>query len=136
MPLSITIPNVVYPTGTTTYGPANLVPGDYFLGVTLDRNVASGLNSKTSATTVTTVFEIMCDADPNLSPDVTPGQWYECGRTSFEGGIRINSETNQQLNIDNYETSLWQQDLPGRHVRLTLTVAGTSVRLSGSLSVT
>lgn len=125
MPASVPIPNGVYATGPRVYGPVTLDPADSEVVVTLDRTVNQGLNSRTTATTVRALFELQFPGD---------AAWYLQGDATFQGGIRVDPDDGQ-LNTDYFGCGLAQNDVPGRSLRLTLTVAGSSVRLGGTLTV-
>jgi hypothetical protein len=128
MPATVNIPSNIYNVGSQVYGPVTLDPTDSQIQVTLDRTVTQGMNSKTTSTTVQALFEVQM-------PD-NPGAWLLQGLCTFQGGIRTDPDTGQPLDHDGFGCSLWNQGVTGRSLRLTLTVAGTSVRLGGTLAVT
>jgi hypothetical protein len=125
MPATIPVPNGVYQLGSQVYGPATLAASDSQVLVQLDRTVAQGMNAKPVTTTVRALFEMQFPGDP---------AWYLQGDCSFQGGIRSDPETGQ-LNTDVFGCSLSRNGVTGRALRLTVTVAGSSVRLGGTLTV-
>lgn len=126
MPAQVAIPNGIFSIGSSQYGPLALAVGDDACLVTLDRTVNQGLNSKTTATKVTAAFEMSLPDDP--------ATWIFVGGGTFDGGIRTDPELGQ-LNTDYLGMSLFAADQAGRQLRLTLTVAGSTVRLAGTVKV-
>lgn len=127
MPSTTAIPSALLPIGARTYGPVNLGAADSDLQVNLDRTPTNGLNARPATSSVTAVFELLLPGDPT---------WYEVGRAKFVGGSRIDQDSGLPLATDYLGVSLWSPGLSGRQIRVTVTVAGTTVRVSGSIVIT
>jgi hypothetical protein len=126
MPASASIPNGLYSVGTKVYGPITLDDADGNIRVDLDRTVNQGLNSRTPTTTVRVVMEVSFDGGVS---------WMNQGSTTFEGGIRTDPELGQ-LNADFLEGTIYgARSGMVRLFRVSVEVAGSTVRLAGTVSV-
>lgn len=107
------------------FGPANVGTTDSGAEITIDRTVANGLNTKPTAA-IACLIEISFDSGTN---------WQTQSQATFTGGVRSDPEIGQ-LNTDYLFVQLPQPGNANRRVRATLTVAGTTVSVAGSLIVT
>lgn len=121
-PINDIIPLTTLPVGPVIVGPSPLVAGYSVALVTIDRTVAGGLNSLTSATTVKS--EIQQSDDGGAT-------WNTIGVSQTQGGISSNH--NGQVNIYPIQVSLSGFAC---QMRALITVAGSSVAVSGSLKIT
>ena len=119
---SLNIPLVTLPVGVRTFGPGSIPDADVSITLAIDRTVASGLNSLTSASTLAVTVDQSNDGGTT---------WQNLSGASWTGG----PQTDKHLNPRTQEVLLTELN-PGtsRKVRATVTVGGTSIAVSGSLA--
>jgi hypothetical protein len=122
MPSTLTIPLVTLPVGVRDFGPANAADSETSILLTIDRTVAGGLGSLTSASTV--AVDVMQSNDSGLT-------WVLSVGGTFPGGPPVTGS---------WATGTLRVDLaPGtsRRLKATVTVAGpSSVAVAGTLVTT
>lgn len=115
--------------GPYLFGPQSVAPNDSLIVLTIDRTVAGGLNSLTSATSAEIKAEQSSDGGTTwflaVAADVPGGQYF---RTGPHGDGSLITTSSVTVNV--YGSG------PGRQLRATITVSGPSpVVLAGSLAV-
>lgn len=122
MSTTTTIPLVTLPAGSRTFGPANAADTETSITLTIDRTVAGGLNSLTTAS--------LLSVDVQQSDDGGT-TWLDLGNWGTDGGSDIDGHGN----VFTVSSGTW--DLrPGtsRKVRGTVTVSGpSSIAVAGSI---
>ena len=123
---TLTIPLTTLPTGDTVFGPVTVASTITQAQATIDRTVAGGMNSNTSATTITYRHEFSTDGGTTF-PYV--------GRAGpFPGGTILDPDTGQPVTADGFGVSLPPQaGATQRQARLRTTVVGGPVAVSGTL---
>lgn len=121
MSSTVNIPLTTLPLGSHDFGPAAIPDADSLIVISIDRTVANGLNSKTSATQVT-----MTSFQSNDS-GVT---WNELASATTEGGTFVkNGVTAATSTIG---VGLWAGT--SRQLKANLTVSGSSVAVQGTVT--
>lgn len=122
MASTLTIPQVTLPVGARTFGPGNVPDADVSITLTIDRTVAGGLNSLTSASTLAVTVDQSNDGGTT---------WANLSGAAWTGGI----QTDKHGVTRTAEVMLTELN-PGtsRKVRATVTVGGTSIVVDGSVA--
>jgi hypothetical protein len=123
---TFTIPQATLPVGSRNFpNSGGVAVADTLSTITIvnDRTISGGMNSQPSSTTLT--LEVDQSNDGGAS-------WRQLGFGTFVGGTWT-TKTGGTISQDNFFTWLF----PGtsRQVRATVTVAGASVAVSGSVTV-
>ena len=119
---TLNIPLTTLPVGTFLFGPASVANPDSVAVLTLDRTVANGFNSKTTATT--------CQISVYQSNDAG-ATWDLVASAGFVGGTSSNHAG--QVNLSAIGVQFWPGT--GRLTRAEVIIGGTSVAIQGSLTV-
>lgn len=123
---TVNIPLTTLAPGTYHFGPATVADTDSRIVITNDRTVTGGMNSQTSATTLT------LQSEQSNNGGAT---WQVLAVSIIQGGTWSYTKpgvSGQLVTTDNILTEL----NPGtsRQVRATVTVAGASVAVQGTLT--
>jgi hypothetical protein len=121
---TITIPLTTLPDGVRAFGPANIANPDTLAVLTVDRTVAGGLNSLTSATTIEVAVQQSDDGGVTWFP-VVDGIWSGGIIPAFRGGGNATTST---------AAAYWAPGT-GRQARASLIVAGGPVAVQGTLTI-
>lgn len=121
----LTIPSVLLAIGPRSFGPISIAANESRIDMTLDRTLSSGLNARPDTTTIKVQFQVSFDGGTT---------WNDLTSAFFVGGIYSNS-LNGQKNTDIFNCTIWNPGTAGRTARADVTVAGSSVRVAGSLTV-
>lgn len=115
------IPLVTLTVGSHDLGPASVANGDSQTVLTLDRTVANGFNSRTSATQVTLSIQQSNDGGAT---------WNELASADIPGGVY--TKNGVTITSSSVSVSFW----PGtnRQVKGNVTVTGSSVAVQGTLT--
>jgi len=116
------IPLTTLPPGTYEFGPATVDDADTLAVLSIDRTVANGFNSKTSATT--------CQISIFQSNDAG-ATWDMLTSAGFPGGLYTNHAG--QVNFSG--CSVFYQPGTSRLARAEVIIGGTSVAVQGTLTV-
>jgi hypothetical protein len=116
------IPLTTLPPGTYEFGPDSVDDADTLAVLMIDRTVVGGFNSKTAATTCQIGVYQSNDAGAN---------WDFLAGAGFPGGIYTNR--NGQVNVSGMSVEYWPGT--GRLARAEVIIAGTSVAIQGSFTV-
>jgi len=118
---TITIPQTTLAIGAHSFGPAAVPNGAAFVTIAIDRTVTGGLNSLTTSTTLTLdVFESL-DGGATF---ILAGEALCVGGSFTEHGVPLNAN---DLGVMIY---------PGAtHAKASITIAGTSVTVAGTLTI-
>lgn len=121
MPTTFNIPLTTLPVGSDTFGPSHPADSEASVTLTIDRTVAGGLNSLTSAST------LGVDLQESLDGGVS---WQDLGDFTTPGGVFI-YKTGSTATVS---VGRWNL-IPGtsRQLRATITVSGTSIAVAGSI---
>ena len=122
---ALTIPSVNLPVGSRTFGPVAVATAESMVTLTVDRTPSGGLNAKPATTTIDVQFQMSFDGLV----------WNNLADASFVGGVYSNPLDGQK-NTDVFACSIWNLGTSGRTARATVIVAGTTVRVAGTLTVT
>ena len=122
---ALTIPSVNLPVGSRSFGPVAVATAESMINLTVDRTPSNGLNARPATTTIDVQFQMSFDGVV----------WNDLAFASFIGGIYSNPLDGQR-NTDIFACSIWNPGTAGRTARATVTVAGTTVRVAGTLAVT
>lgn len=122
---TVTIPLTTLPVGTQHFGPAAIADTDNRIAVVIDRMVAGGLDGLTPATTITLECEQSDDGGTT---------WVPVGGTTFAGGHETTSKTGVTVTVTTDSFTVTLNPGTSRQGRATLTVAGTSVAVQGSIT--
>lgn len=121
MATTFSIPLVTLPVGSRTFGPGPAADSESSITLNVDRTVAGGLNSLTTASGLTVDVQQSNDGGTT---------WLDLGGWTAVGG----SFTNAHGNPVNTSTGTWElQPGTSRQVRATVTVSGTSIAVAGSI---
>ena len=123
---TLTIPSVNLPIGSRSFGSATVATAESMISMTIDRTLTNGLNALPATTTIKIQFQMSFDGGAT---------WNDLALASFVGGIYSNPLQGQR-NTDIFMCSIWNPGTPGRSARATVTVAGNTVRVAGTLTVT
>lgn len=123
MATTFTIPLTTLPVEARDLGPSHPADSETGFTLTIDRTVAGGLNSLTSATAILVSVSQSNDAGAT---------WQEIGEVTVPGGTTINPKTGLTATVSLMTTYL----LPGtsRQLKATVTVTGTPVAVAGTLT--
>lgn len=121
----LTIPSVNLAVGPRSFGPVAVATAESMVTLTVDRTPSGGLNARPATTTIDVQFQMSFDGTV----------WNDLAFASFVGGVYSNPLTGQK-NTDVFMCSIWNPGTAGRTARATVTVAGSSVRVAGTLAVT
>ena len=121
----LTIPSVNLAVGSRTFGPVAVATAESMVTLTVDRTPSKGLNALPATTTINVQFQMSFDGTV----------WNNLADASFVGGVYSNPLDGQK-NTDVFACSIWNPGTLGRTARATVTVAGTTVRVAGTLAVT
>lgn len=116
-----TISNTRIPAGSHTFNFTNTTQVWSEANVTIDRTINGGLNSLTTADTLS--LEVDCSLDGGTT-------WRNCGAATYEGGVLTTkgvTQTTEYLGVSLGEP--FQIGTPFRVV----TVASTAVRIAGTI---
>lgn len=122
---ALTIPSTLLPLGPRSFGPIAVATAESMINMTLDRTLSSGLNARPATTMIHVQFQMSFDGTT----------WNDLAAADFVGGVYSNPLDGQK-NLDVFACSIWNAGTPGRSARATVTVAGSTVRVAGSLTVT
>ena len=122
---TLTIPSVNLAVGSRSFGPVPVATAESMVTLTVDRTPLKGLNALPATPTIDVQFQMSFDGLV----------WNNLADASFVGGIYSNPLDGQK-NTDVFACSIWNPGTAGRTARATVTVAGTTVRVAGSLAVT
>lgn len=118
----ITIPQRTLAVGSHEFGPAAVPNGAAFVTISIDRTVTGGLNSLTSATTLTLdVFE-------SLDGGTT---WIMAGEALCVGGT-FTMHGGLPVNFNDLGVMIYSG---ATDAKASVTIAGTSVTIAGTLTV-
>jgi|SRR5579859_579963 len=127
MTTSVTIPTTTLPVGARNLGPVTVPTGSaiHEVDITIDRTVSGGLNSLTASTTIALVAQFSVDAGTT---------WTTMASSTLSGGIYTGKggivHATDFFNVDFPDTLV----SGGGLVRMSATVAGTSVTVAGVLT--
>jgi len=89
-------------------------------------NFCAWLNARPATTTISVLFEVSFDGGAT---------WADLASCFyFTGGVYTTPLAGQR-DVDVFACSIWNPGTAGRKARATVTVAGSTVRVSGSLTV-
>lgn len=117
------IPLTTFPVGVTRFGPFARAGTLTHTVLTLDRTVANGLNS--NPTTIIT-YMVERSVDSGVSWQAFSGSTTTGGIIQGDGGVTVTSQV---------DDTHWTTPQAGGQFRVTVTIAGHSVAVSGSLVV-
>jgi hypothetical protein len=123
MATSFTIPLVTLPVGSQVFGPAHPANGEISLTLTIDRTVAGGLNSLTAASLLTVTVEQSNDGGAT---------WLSLGAWGTDGGLYPMNRAGDPSVVSAGTWPLFAGT--SRQLRATVTVAGTSIAVAGSIA--
>jgi hypothetical protein len=111
---TLTIPLLTLPVGVRDFGPANVADAETMILLTIDRTVAGGLNSLTSATGVH--VDVMSSSDGGTTWELRVGGTMPGGTLGPVSTLQVDLE-------------------PGtsRKLKATVTVSGSPVAVAGTL---
>lgn len=121
MATTFNIPQVTLPVGQRTFGPSTAADAEASITLTIDRTVAGGLNSLTTAS--------ILGADVQQSNDGGT-TWIDLGGWTAEGGTIVNAHGVTST----ISAGTWQlRPGTGRQLRATVTVTATSIAVAGTI---